>query len=112
MTAKEVIKEPGSFYLSVPSSPHSHKMAAAAPISHILTTAFESCRTWMGDGGSNLHKHFSFFEEKNTSENPPPPPGSLLSSIGPDRDIPKLNHHEVMFAKKLELPYMIQQSHS
>lgn len=39
--AEEVIKDPGSFYLSVLSSPHGHKIAAAAPIPHILIAAFK-----------------------------------------------------------------------
>lgn len=69
--AKEVIKDPGFLYLSVLSSPHGHKMAAAAPIPHIFMAAFKAERTQMVEGGSNLLGHFSFFRKKNISKKSP-----------------------------------------
>lgn len=61
---KEVIKDAGSFYLSVLSSPHGHKMAAAAPIPHILLVAFKDRKNMDGWGWRQSPWTFLFLQEE------------------------------------------------
>lgn len=79
--AKEIMKDPGSFYLFVLSSLHGHKMAAATPISHILTAAFKE-HGW--GVVAAIFLSISLFSGRKIFPRTPPP-GSLLGSIGQNK---------------------------